>query len=158
MSVAFWISPKGQFFEVEAGNHISTVLKYPEKFGYTKEGIFNLFKSYNEPLGQEGKARDQILKDCVERGWVRLRSYPNRFWSITVFDLNKKTKDWLWDWANKLIEGKLDVRGVDQYFPVKILCLRTGRVVESTVIDISRDTLYNLLEMKQNEFRYRLIL
>lgn len=88
---AYWISPKNEVINVPTV-HIDTVITNPETFGLTKEGIQKIYDSYGEPLGSEGKAREEIILDLVRKGWIRIRQYRNQGWSVNVGKLSKKLK------------------------------------------------------------------
>jgi len=61
ISAAFFISPKGELVTTK-GTHIDTIIKYPKKFGVTKEYIEGVYDKYDEKIGQEGSARRVIIK------------------------------------------------------------------------------------------------
>jgi CRISPR/Cas system-associated endonuclease/helicase Cas3 len=74
----------GKLIELVSGHHIDYILDNPEKFYLTKEGIIKTHEKYGDKLGQEGKARDEIILNVVEDGWIRIRHYvrPKDYWSI----------------------------------------------------------------------------
>jgi hypothetical protein len=49
------------------------VLEKPEKFGLTKEELRKFYESYGEPLGHEGRAREEIIKRLMRKKWIRIR-------------------------------------------------------------------------------------
>ena len=57
---AFWINPKGNIYRV-AITHIKDVIRFPNKFGLSIRDIQKVFDKHDEPLGHEGKAREEIL-------------------------------------------------------------------------------------------------
>lgn len=119
MTIAYWISPKGEIMVVQRGKHISDVIAYPEKFGFNKEFIEYVYNFYNEKIGTEGKAREQIMITLFNKGWVRIRRYKN-FWSINVKRLAGKTKDYVTIWAKKVLKGLNGFKEDDYYIDVKI--------------------------------------
>jgi hypothetical protein len=50
------------------------MIKEPKTFGTTIEKIRELFKKHGEPLGHEGKAREEIMIAAMKRGWIRTRN------------------------------------------------------------------------------------
>jgi hypothetical protein len=53
------------------------VIQNPEKFGLTFDYIKQRFDEYGEKMGQEGKAREEIIMSLLEQGFVRIRKYGN---------------------------------------------------------------------------------
>lgn len=140
---AFFISPYGDIIEAKI-SHIDTVIQNPEKFGLTKEYIQQAYSKHNEKVGQEGKAREEILQKLMEEGWIRIRRY-NRFWSVNVNRITKKVKDYVYDWSKKILKGMFGFKERDKYMPVKIVPLH-GNVTDIKYLpirDIANDALYN---------------
>jgi len=139
---AYFISPYGDIIQTDT-SHIATIIKNPSKFGYTKEQIQSIYDKYNEKLNVEGKAREEILKDLMSNGWIRIRRYPNKFWSVQVPVINKKVKDFIFDWAERILKGIQGFREDDKYMPVKITALKGGYDKTFTVDSLSKDIMYN---------------
>jgi len=137
-STAFFISPYGKLVETGARKHINMVIDYPEKFGLTKEYINDIYQKYGEKMGIEGKARNDILTLLIKQGWIRIRLYPNKFWTVNVPRMNRKVKDYLHDWASKMI----DKFSADKFMPVRIMDTAKYNK-QMTIIDISKDKLFN---------------
>lgn len=107
INAGYWISPSGNAFPVSS-NHIVTVIADPEKFGYTREELESIHKKHKERLGQEGKAREEIILDLVAKGWIRVRSYRrggDLTWSVNINRLTKRVKDHLTDFFQMLSKG-----------------------------------------------------
>jgi hypothetical protein len=83
ISVAFFLSPEGRVLHVP-DTHIGTIIRDPEQFGLTMEEIEAAYLRHGERVGTEGEARQEILLKVIEKGWLRLRRYPNRGWSVTA--------------------------------------------------------------------------
>jgi hypothetical protein len=137
---AYFISPSGKFVPTTA-THIATVISNPEKFGMTREQIDAVFAKYREKPGSEGNAREELLKQLISKGWIRVRKYnrPEK-WSVNVSRLNKRTKDRIYRWAKALLKADKNAK----YEEVHIVALddpATG-VVRMDVEDISKDALY----------------
>jgi len=134
---AYFVSPFGKVVPTGT-NHIGAVIKNPQKFGLTRDEVVRTFEKYGERLGQEGKAREEIIRDLVEQGWLRIRKYKNQ-WSITANALSKKVKDHIYDWAEKMIKGREER---DPYIPVKIVLLKNNRKLSHSMEELSKDVLY----------------
>lgn len=104
---AYWITPYGKIMEVDA-RHINAIIRNPELFGLTREEIVEIYKRHKEPMGWEGKAREEIILELVKRGWIRIRHYRTRndHWSIHINKLSNKIKDYLQQFASSLIKVK----------------------------------------------------
>jgi len=83
-SVAFWISPEGEFIGTH-GSHTSTVMETPESFGLTAAEAQRLFQNGEEKA---------VITHLLEQGWIRGR---NQFSSlfISVQTLTPAIKDFL---------------------------------------------------------------
>ena len=127
---AFFISPKGVIIYTPI-NHIAMIIRHPEKFGLNIEFIEYIHKYYNEKIGQEGKAREQILLSLVKKGWIRLRRYRN-FWSVNVSNYTSKIKKYLQKWASMLVSGKLEFKEDDPYMDIKV-SQDSGKIITSDV-------------------------
>ena len=114
---AYWINPYGQIIDIGAGKHINQVTDAPEKFGVTREYLEAKFKEYGEPWGSEGKAREEIIKEIMKKGFIRIRLYPNKFWSIQTWDFNSRTRKALEKWA----EQAMNTPKAGKYMPVKLV-------------------------------------
>lgn len=76
--------------------HIHDLVDNPEVFGLTDEKVKSIYKKYNENVGCEGKARDEIMKMVLANGWVRVRhqtSRGNDYWIIQFNSFTKQKKD-----------------------------------------------------------------
>lgn len=92
-TVAFWAKGEEVIETDEA--HIRVIMQDPEKFGLTAEEIDEIHDEYGERRGQEGKARNELIKRVARNGWVRVRHYVNKgsdYWSIQV-DRYRKRRD-----------------------------------------------------------------
>lgn len=104
VSVAFFLSPEGHLIHVPL-NHISTVLAEPEKFGLTSEHIRSAYEKHGERIGVEGEARKKVLLRVISQGWIRIRRYRNRYWSVTADALTPAVQELLRNWAEKMLSG-----------------------------------------------------
>ncbi len=119
MGIAFFISPTGDIIHV-SDCHIATVIRDPDTFGLTREEIEASYKEYGERVGVEGEARREILLKIIADGWIRIRRYPNKYWSVTVEKVTPAVQGILRRWAEKMLSGTNGFREPDRYMPVKI--------------------------------------
>ena len=133
---AYWISPKGKILPMDNSFHIQEVINNPPAFGYSEKEIVDLYDSYGEEIGVEGKAREDIMQDLFKDGWFRIRNYnrPDR-WIINVSNISKKAKDIIRFWSKKMIDI-----GHSKFDDV-IIDLPSGRK-QYSMQDLSADILY----------------
>lgn len=144
-TVAFFISSEGLLFRVEGGNHISTVIRNPSKFGLTTEQMERAYGFFGEKLGVEGTARKQILIRLIQQGWIRLRRYPNKYWSANILGLTLDVATILQDWAAKFLFGFEGFREPDPYMSVVITgCF--GKLDRFSMKAISEGALSSLID------------
>lgn len=98
-SKAYWITPDNEILDIGLGTHIEMIIKHPEVFGLTRDGITVIYQDYNELLGVEGKARYKIIMQLLASGFIRIRLYPNKHWSISAQKWDSRTKEVLSQWA-----------------------------------------------------------
>jgi len=116
--LAFFISPYGDII-VSHEKHINIIISNPEKFGITTDYIIDTYKKYNEKIGTEGQAREEIILNLVNQGWIRLRYYRNQYWTINIGRLSTKVKDYLYDFSKYL--KTIKDNSIDIYGDVRIL-------------------------------------
>jgi len=146
MTRAFWISPSGNIIPVTT-THIDMVINNPETFGYTKESIKEIYDNFNEPVGQEDKAREEIIVDLVKKGWIRIRQYRNS-WSVNIQKLTSRIKDYLFDWSVRLTspEGLFGLKEKDLYSPIKLETFVDGNAINMTFKEMQSGMLYERKE------------
>ena len=109
-TAGYWV--KGSdVYDVTTSSHIRFILENPDKFGLTDLELDQWYKKYNEPIGFEGKARNEIIKSVANQGWVRVRHYyrPQEYWSIQADSTRIREEtitNFIW-WA---LEHKLMVK------------------------------------------------
>lgn len=104
----FWLEPRGKgLIYLFYKRHIEVILEQPERFGFAKKELEEIYAKYGEPLGMEGRAREEIIAMAVERGWIRVRRYRGRAERISfnVKGLNPETKKRLCEFASALLNG-----------------------------------------------------
>ena len=147
MNDAYFISPTAELIETE-GTHVRTVLDYPEKFGFSKQYLLDIYSKYKEKLGIEGKAREEILTELLDKGWIRVRFYPTKsFWSIQLKRIDKKIENILYKFANMIKDKKVSKQG-SLYDILNIHSFKTNQVYSLTVQEILEGKLFELLEKK----------
>jgi hypothetical protein len=140
-TVAYWISPRGEILPVTT-NHIDIVIKSPAKFGYTTAKIEKIYANHGEHMGQEGDAREEIILDLLNKGFIRIRRYKSQY-SLNIGKMSKKVKDILFDWASKLLNTGINgMKEKDKYMPVKILGFKPNFQKTLTVQEIANDALF----------------
>lgn len=118
---AFWITPKGEIIG-SMRSHISMVVSDPSKFGLTRDYIREIYEKYGEKVGFEGKAREEIMKQLISEGFIRIRKYGNSGWVVDVNRLMKKMKERITKWAEKITEkGIAGIKETSKFTSVKIL-------------------------------------
>lgn len=94
-------APKGDAFWYKMGDsrgvdstHISDVIANPSVYGLTREQIDEIYARHGEKIGQEGDAREEVIRSIVGGGWMRIRHYrkPKDFWSLTVRNADDQRK------------------------------------------------------------------
>lgn len=69
----FWRKNEEWITVVE--DFLSAILEEPERFGMTRATIDESYAAQGEKVGTEGLARDRVIKQAIENGWVRIRRY-----------------------------------------------------------------------------------
>jgi len=112
MKYGFWIDGGTGEVVFCQRKHIDVVLNQPERFGFTRERLVAIYEKYGEKLGFEGFAREEILREAIRRGWIRVRRYAGRreVVSINVPALSPEIKEVLSRFAASLIKG-FEVKG-----------------------------------------------
>jgi hypothetical protein len=136
---AFWINPYGKILDIGHGKHITSMTQAPEKFGLTLDEIKDAHAKHNEPMGIEGKAREDLIKDAMQRGFIHIRLYPNKFWAVNLWQMNPKAKKALSVWAEEAMKHP----SAGKNMQVRIYSLKSDSVVAMTSI---QDVYYGMQE------------
>ena len=149
-TAAYWINPMGKIMELPVTTHVQQVINNPNRFGLTKQSIEKTFDDFGERLGSESKARDKIFLSLFKKGFIRIRLYTNKYWSVSLSGWNSKSKKVLQKWASI---AKKQV-GAGPHMPVRIVDFnRTGVIDDYTVNDIaSSKHLYESEELEMFHF------
>ena len=82
-SVGFWVGD-GEIISLNS-SHVQVIIDSPELFAMTREYVRSVYERYGEPLGHEGGARAELIKEAAREGWIRVRHYVGKgrdYWSI----------------------------------------------------------------------------
>lgn len=93
--LAYWYK-HGKVIEVQNSLHIKDIIENPKTFDMTKEHIEEIYKKYNEKMGFEGKAREELMVEAMDKGWIRVRQSTTRqgvIWTVQFKDFAKQNKD-----------------------------------------------------------------
>lgn len=105
-NAGLWISPRGEIVEVR-DNHGMEVYRHPRKFGLSKLFYDNLLDKYGETPGEEGRAREEVIRLLLDEGWIRVRQRRNS-WSVNVGSLNGYVTDILREWIKReVLDGNI---------------------------------------------------
>jgi len=135
-SPAFFINPKGQVLYV-GRSHISAIIKNPKKFGFPKEWIEAQYKRFGERMGQEGKAREFIIRNLIEDGWIHIRRYGDNHWNFNVWNTTGKVKEYIKKFARAMIKGTNDFKEEVVEMPANIFKMFLKRTQKTTMDDIA---------------------
>ena len=119
---AYFISPAGHVMLVET-SHIATLIESPRAFGTTKRKIEAVYANHKESLGHEGYAREEILVEVIRRGWIRIREYPDEYWSVQFAKATPRTKTFIRKWARAVLRRRI---AKDPYLPVQLVGFSDG--------------------------------
>jgi hypothetical protein len=126
---AWWISPAGTIYPVTR-SHIAVVIADPGLFGLTRAYIETVYEKHKEPLGWEGKAREEILKGLITQGFIRIRDYKN-YLSVQVLSLNQHT-------INRLLHF-FKAGQFSRSTEVRLAILSEGKTRSTTVADLKEE-------------------
>lgn len=89
--LGYWIKDEAVLKLEESKSHVEAIIKKPSLFGMDHEEVHEAYQRHGEKLGLEGKAREELMKKALLRGWIRVRFHmrENR-WSIQCSDLEKQ--------------------------------------------------------------------
>lgn len=138
---AYWTSPDGKVYGF-SGTHIQDVIKNPKRFGLTIDQIQKIYTKHKEKMGLEGKAREEIMKSLMDKGWVRIRSHRRGSWIIQAGHWARRVKNGIFNWVIDAIDT-----GVSKFDDVMIQTLKPQLNMSYSLIDLLRN---NVLEHKTN--------
>ena len=102
--LGFFISPRGRIIDVPQ-RHITTIIEQPERFGWTRPRIEELYRRHGEPLGIEAKAREEIILAALDLGWIRIREYFGResYWAFQFGQWSPQVAQYARRWAKAML-------------------------------------------------------
>lgn len=125
-TIAFWIAPSGEIHLVK-DTHIQYVIEHPELFELSLEELRRRYDLYDEDWGCEGQAREEIIRELVAGGWIRIRRY-RELYSVNVPDFDGRSCRHLAVFAAKLLkEGFAGRYERDPYMDLRIRALGAGK-------------------------------
>lgn len=75
-------------------SHISYVIENAERFGFAREELVAVYARHGELIGFEGKARAEIMREALRRGWIRVRENKREGkWILEVDSLANRKKE-----------------------------------------------------------------
>lgn len=98
--------------DVIATSHVRYLCEHHGEFGFSQEQIEETYRRHGERMGQEGKARDELIKIATTQGWIRARQYrsPRDYWSIQ-FDRFEERRDSIVSFLRSMIEQQKMSKG-----------------------------------------------
>lgn len=133
-SDAYWISPGGKILPVDQ-RHITEIVTNADKFGLSREEIENVFKKFDEPVGSEANAREAIILELMNKGWIRIRYIPRQdMWTVQLAPSSFKDvskREYIVDWIFKMI--MLDNK--KKYSMIQVLDTNLNRLVFTDLSD-----------------------
>lgn len=113
---ACWINPDFDILSNGIESHITMVIKNPDYFGVNSDEIEACYEKHGERLRVEGKAREEIILQLLDKNYIRVRLYPNKYWSVSAKEWNEHTKNALKVWADQA----KDVKQIGKYMNVVV--------------------------------------
>jgi len=144
LSPSFWISPEGTIIGTDANNHISMITNKPELFNLSKEYIRSVYAKYKEPMDHEGKAREEIIENILQDGWIRIRKYPRPgYYGVTINFMSPQKRRSLKAWANRMLTtGVNGEKEQDKEAEVRIVDMsKEDKSVITTISDVANGQL-----------------
>jgi hypothetical protein len=133
----FFLSPSGVLVPVK-GTHIATVIFRPEVFDLSRKEIEAAYKAHGETVYREGKAREEILRNVLQRGWIRLRRH-RKYWSVQSDRLDESVQERVRAWAVQVLRGIGGCIEEDRYAEVVVEGIDDGHRQQATVEDWARE-------------------
>ena len=99
---AYWISPHGRIFPVPY-SHIEFIIGNPRRFHLSRQDIEAVYFKYEEPMGSEGDARNEIMANVIQHGWIRIRFVPKQFsYTVQLSQWGKREQRNIRKWAKQV--------------------------------------------------------
>ena len=104
----YWVNGD-QIIDVTFTSHIGHLCDHPSEFGFSEQEVKEAFERHGENLGDEGTAREELIRIATTRGSIRVRHYvsPRDYWSIQ-FDKIEERRETIVSFFRSMIEqGKM---------------------------------------------------
>lgn len=131
-----FIAPDGTALDVPA-RHIGMVIAEPRKFGTTRNWVEGMYQQYDEPLYSEGRARREVLRRVLQKGWIRVREYVGAegHWILEFEQWTPDVQRRARAWAVKLLAGRGGKSVRDRHADVRLVGLKGfQRTVQLSVL------------------------
>ena len=76
MRKALWIHKSSHVLEVNQ-THVAEVCRQPQLFGLTKEQVTAEYQRFDEPVGCEAEAGNELMCQVIRQGWIRARQWKD---------------------------------------------------------------------------------
>jgi hypothetical protein len=84
-----WLTPSGEEIQLLDTKHINFLILNNRLFKITDDLIFSTYEDYNEKLGWEGRASQELLVHALRKGFIKVRYFGGRHshWEIELWNL-----------------------------------------------------------------------
>ena len=81
-------------YDVTSSRHILFLIERPSLFRMSGQRILEVYRKYEEVVGTEAKAREELIREATLLGWIRVRHYskPTDRWTIQCDDTSARKK------------------------------------------------------------------
>jgi|GEM_PF-2883255 len=103
----FWGYPASNLLVPVSCSHVKSIIHSPLLFGFQgKEEIWEYYRNHREKRGIEGKAREELIRIAVQRGWIRIRHYGREnYYSINCGAFSDQNRHFIQSFFMGLLEG-----------------------------------------------------
>ena len=137
----FFIDPSGEVVNV-VDTHIVTVITNPERFNVTKDWVNKVYEKYDERIGTENKAREEILVKLFKDGWIRVRYHRKYdYWMFQMHELTTEKKELLSAFTATAMSSGINGEQYYQNADVYALDYTGKMVLKSKFGDVGRGNL-----------------
>ena len=108
--------------------HVRYIIDDPPRFGLTREQVNEAYARHKEPIGWEGKAREELIKRACATGWIRIRHYPHdadRYLSVQGVRLQERRAEVHWILRSIVESGGI---GDARMVPLRLLDFEADRL------------------------------
>jgi len=135
MKKGYWLKDD-KIFDIP-NTHIRFLIKHSKLFNISKKFIKQIYKSFDEPLYTEGKARHTLLEKAFRGGWIRAREGRN-YWIIELDKICDERMEIINNFIKYAFQGKV----IFNDSIINVFDLDTGFIiskVENGVLKIFRE-------------------